>query len=237
MWPLTKDIPKSLLPLGDRPAIDYIIDKLLKTDIDEIIVYTNLKFKPHFNAWLKKKRAGIVQIAAEASKREEEKLGAVGALAELASKLEPDDYLIVAGDNIFTSDIASMIHFYMEKRATTVAIIKAESTDEVLRGSSVILRDDMTIAKFVEKPAKVESMLIAACVYILPHRTLLRTKEYIQRGGDRDEAGSFMSWLSDNEAVYGYMLPGRLWDIGTVEGYERLKRHFGTHGSVTETRM
>jgi len=30
------------------------------------------------------------------------------------------------------------------------------------------------------------------------------------------------------ETVYGYMLPGQLWDIGTIEGYNELKREFQT---------
>ena len=102
MWPLTKDFPKTLLPVGGRPAIDHIVDRLLEAKVSAIIVSTNLKFKPHFEAWLKQKPIGVIEIVAETSKCEKEKLGVVGALAELAPKLKPDDYLIIAGDNIFT---------------------------------------------------------------------------------------------------------------------------------------
>jgi len=228
MWPLTKDFPKTLLPIRGKPAIDHILDRLQETDVNAIIVYTNLKFKPHFEAWLKNKLLSLIEIVAESSRRDEEKLGAVGALAQLAPKLKPDDYLIIAGDNIFTAGIRGIIDFYKEKKAPVVAVIKARSTEEVLRGSSVLLEKDMRIARFKEKPMKVETMLIGACIYILPYRALLRTSEYLQQGGDRDEPGNFMEWLCERETVYGYMLPGRLWDIGTIEGYEELKREFQT---------
>jgi len=228
MWPLTRDVPKALLPIEGRPAIDYILDRLLEIDVRTIIVSTNLKFKPHFEVWLKEKRMGLIKIFAETSRCEEEKVGAVGALAELAAELEPDDYLIIAGDNIFTAGIRDMIDFYEEKGAPVVAVIKARSAEEVLRGSSVLLEKDMRIARFKEKPMKVDTMLIGACIYILPYRTLLRTSEYLQEGGDRDEPGNFMEWLCERETVYGYMLPGRLWDIGTIEGYKELKREFQT---------
>jgi len=228
MWPLTQDVPKALLPIGGRPAIDYILDRLLEVDVKTVIVFTNLKFKPHFEAWLKEKQMGLIEIFAETSRCEEEKLGAVGALAELAAKLEPDDYLIIAGDNIFTAGIRGMIDFYKKKRAPVVAVIKARSAEDVLRGSSVLLEKDMRVARFKEKPMKIETMLIGACIYILPYRALSRTREYLQEGGDRDEPGNFMEWLCERETVYGYMLPGRLWDIGTIEGYEQLEREFKT---------
>jgi len=158
MWPLTKDFPKTLLPIKGRPAMEYILDRLLETNINAIIVCTNLKFKPHFEAWLKDKRIGRIEIVAETSMREEEKLGAVGALAELASKLETDDYLIVAGDNIFTAGIRGMIDFYEQKKAPVIAVIKARSMKEVVRGSSVLPEKDMKIARFEEKPAKPKSI-------------------------------------------------------------------------------
>ncbi len=226
MWPLTKGFPKSLLPVGGRPALDYILDRLLDADIDAVIISTNLKFKPHYEAWLNKKRIDLIEIVAEPSRCKEEKLGAVGALADLAPRLKPDDYLIIAGDNVFTTGIRGMINVYKEKKAPLIAVVKARSIDEVLRGSSVIVGKNMRIARFKEKPAKAESTLIGACIYILPYRTLLRTSKYVQEGGNRDEPGSFMEWLCEREAVYGYMLQGRLWDIGTIKGYEELKREF-----------
>jgi len=228
MWPLTKDFPKALLPIGGKPAIDHILDRLQETDVNAIIVSTNLKFKPRFEAWLKEKHIGPIEIVAENSRHEGEKLGAVGALVQLAPKLKPDDYLIIAGDNVFTAGIGGMIDFYREKKGPVVGVIKARSAEEVLRGSSVLLEKNMRIARFKEKPMKVETMLIGACIYILPYRTLSRTREYLQEGGDRDEPGRFIEWLCDRETIYGYMLPGRLWDIGTIEGYEELKREFQT---------
>jgi glucose-1-phosphate thymidylyltransferase len=215
--------------------MDYIVDRLLETDVNAIIVSTNLKFKPRFEAWRKDKRIGLIEIVAETSRSEDEKLGAVGALAELTPKLEPDDYLIIAGDNIFTAEIGGMIDFYKQKKAPVIAVIKARSAEEVLRGSSILLEENMRIARFKEKPMKIETMLIGACIYILPYKTLLRTSEYLQEGGDRDEPGNFIEWLCKKETVYGYMLRGRLWDIGTIEGYEELRREFQAEGHKKES--
>lgn len=195
MWPLTKDLPKSLLPIGNRPALDYVLDRLLEANLNSITVLTNLKFKPYFEAWLKEKHTDLVKISAEPSRREEEKLGAIGALAALTPRLEQDDYLVMAGDNIATAGVKGMIDFYAEKRAPTVAIIKAKRAEEVLRGSSTLLAEDGRILWFEEKPREIKSMLIGACIYILPYGTLLRTSEYLREDGNRDEPGAFMEWL------------------------------------------
>lgn len=52
----------------------------------------------------------------EQSKSEEDKLGAVGALAQLVPRLERDDHLIVCGDNIFNSSLKGMLEYCQKKR-------------------------------------------------------------------------------------------------------------------------
>ena len=226
MWPLTKDVPKPLLPIAGRPAIDYILDKLLEVNINTVIISTNQRFKPQFEEWRRNKQAFQIEISTEDSRDEEEKLGATKALAELSPKLDPDDYIIIAGDNIFTAGIKGMIDFYNQKKAPVIAVIKAESVEEVMRGSSIILEKDMRITSFEEKPSKPRSMLIGVCIYTMPHKAILRAAEYLAEDGKKDELGNFAAWLCEKEDVYGYMLEGRLWDIGTIESYERLNEEF-----------
>ena len=50
LYPLTENTPKPLLPIKDRPLIDYLIDKIKhREDINQIIVVTNGKFYSHFH--------------------------------------------------------------------------------------------------------------------------------------------------------------------------------------------
>jgi len=222
MRPLTRSLPKPLLQIGGKPAIDYILDRLLETGIDSILISTNEKFKPSFQAWRAERSfTAQIEIAAEVSKNENEKLGAVRAIAELAPRLDPDDYVIIAGDNIFTSSLGGMINFYDQKKAPVVAVTRATSIEEVVRGSSVLLDGDMKITHFEEKPKEPKSMMMGACIYVMSHRTLLRTGKYLKEGGKSDEPGNFIAWLCVRQPVYGYMLKGRIWDIGTPEDYRQ----------------
>jgi len=226
MWPLTADLPKALLPLAGKPAIDHILDRILEIPIDNIIISTNLRFKTQFESWLKAKEALKIEIIAEESRCEEEKRGAVGAVAELASRLVPDEYLVVCGDNVFTSSLAGMVQVYQRRRKPVVAVYVQKSLELVKLGSEVTLDESGRIIQFEEKPTDPKSRLVGACIYILPYLSLQRTKEYLAEGGNKDEPGNFVAWLCKKEQVYSYMLDGYVWDIGTVQGYESLQEEF-----------
>jgi len=219
-------LPKSLLPIAGRRAIDYILDKLNEVDPEKILLTTNLRFKQEFESYLACKPPMNIELVLEQSRREEEKLGAVGALAELAPKLKPDDYFVICGDNIFTSSLTEMLKCYRQKGKAVVAVYHQKSLEEVKLGSAVTLGSDNRVLGFEEKPKKPTTTIVGACIYILPYKSLLRTKQYLDMGGKRDEPGNFIAWLCRQEEVYAYVFPSYVWDIGTPGGYEELQRQF-----------
>jgi glucose-1-phosphate thymidylyltransferase len=226
MWPLTRDFPKPLLPVGERPAIDYIIDKLTGINVEKIFLSTNMKFQGHFEAWLANNGLSNIEIEAEKSDSEESKLGATRALAELTKKLPDDDYVIVAGNNLFADSLGAMVTFYNRVKRSVVAVFADENSGQVREGSEISLDQESRIVSFKEKPAHPNSQLIGACIYILPFPTLQRTEEYLSQGGKSDEPGNFIAWLFRRETVYGFRLRGRVWDIGSIEEYEMTQREF-----------
>jgi glucose-1-phosphate thymidylyltransferase len=226
MGQLAVELPKSLLPIAGRPAIEYILDKLTEIAPEKILLTTNIKFKPAFESWLTSKHLANIELVVEQSRSEREKLGAVGALAQLAPKLEPDDYLVICGDNFFTSSLTGMLECYRQKRKAIVAVYHQKSLEEVKLGSAVTLGSDNRIVSFEEKPKKPTTTVVGACIYILPYESLLRTKQYLEIGGNRDEPGNFIAWLCKQEEVYAYMFPSYIWDIGTPKGYEELQKQF-----------
>jgi glucose-1-phosphate thymidylyltransferase len=226
MGQLAATLPKSLLPVAGRPAIDYILDRLNEIAPEKILLTTNIRFKPAFESWLAAEHLTNIELVVEHSRSEKEKLGAVGALAQLAPNLKPDDYVVICGDNVFTASLNGMLEFYREKRKTVVVVYHQKSLEEVKMGSAVTLGSDNRVVSFEEKPRKPTTTAVGACVYILPYKSLLRTRQYLDAGGNRDEPGNFIAWLCRQEEVYAYMFPSYVWDIGTPEGYEELQRQF-----------
>jgi glucose-1-phosphate thymidylyltransferase len=227
LGPLAKEVPKPLLPLRGKPAIDHILVKLLEAGVEEVVVSTNLKFEIQFETWLRKAKLRNVRIEVEPSKTEEEKFGAIGGIARMLKQLHKDDYFVVAGDNVFTDSLHEMAAFFREIKKSVVAGYYAANLTQLKLGSSVTTDSKGRIMLFEEKPVNPDlSKPVGACIYTLPHSALLRTREYVDEGMNADEPGRFISWLCEREDVYMYVLKGHLWDIGSVAEYERAKHEF-----------
>ena len=117
LWPITKTKAKPLLPIGKKTIIDHIYEKLKKFD-RPIIVSTNKLFQDDFEVWAADKD---VELVIENSTREEEKLGAVRALAEVVKTIN-DEMLVVAGDNLFSFSLDGFLEYYKQKNAPVTAL-------------------------------------------------------------------------------------------------------------------
>ncbi|MBO3803115.1 MAG: nucleotidyltransferase family protein [Candidatus Brockarchaeota archaeon] len=225
LYPVTRDVSKPLLPVRGKPMIEYIVEKLEKIGcVDQIVVATNKRFEGQFLEWLAKNPRKNVKVRAERSRSEEEKLGALRALAELTGEVEGDEYLVIAGDNLFTSGLEGFVKFYEERKSPVVAVYDVEDASAVKKYSSAEITSGGEIVGFEEKPERPKTTLIGTCIYLLPRRSILRLREYLGEGSDADSPGHFIEWLCKREKVYAYVLKGEWWDIGTPESYESANR-------------
>lgn len=206
--------------------IDHIIDKMSELDIDKIFISTNQKFEKSFQKWLESKNGLDATIIAEPSLREEEKPGAVAALAEISPMIQ-DDCLIIAGDNLFTSSLKPLAKFFNEKQATTIALYDIVDRGLAKQYSTVLLDTNGRITEFLEKPVNPRSTLIGTCIYFMPRNTIPKLREFNSEKGDHDSPGRFIQWLYKREPVYGIPLDGNWWDIGTRDQYDRVNQLFG----------
>lgn len=218
--PLSDETPKPLLKIAGRPMIDFIIDKIIELNVDQIIVSTNLKFKANFEKWLSSKTNLNATIVWEPSLREEEKPGAAAALAQISPMVEDDNCLIIAGDNLFTASLAPLAKFFDEKKSPVIGVYDVKQQELAREYSNVVLDSQLRIVDFVEKPSNPASTLIGTCIYFLPEKTIPRLREFNLAKGNHDSPGRFIQWLHQVEPVYGMKLPGLWWDIGSLDQYE-----------------
>jgi glucose-1-phosphate thymidylyltransferase len=192
-------------------------------DIQHIIVSTNLKFERHFREWVHSNNQRRVEIIAENSRFEEEKPGAIASLARMVPRIN-DSCLLIAGDNLFTSSLKPMLRTFKEKSCVTVALYDIRDRELARLYSTATMDVDGRIIEFKEKPAHPETTLIGTCIYMLPQKTLGKLSEYLTDAGDRDAPGRFIEWLCKREPVYGHVLDGYWWDIGTIDQYHEANR-------------
>jgi len=234
LWPLTMDRPKALLPIAGRPIIDYVVEKLasLEPPMRRIILSTNQRFQLQFQKWLETSKHRNIELVPEKSTSEQEKLGAVRALADIVDKAALEDVLVLAGDSLFTDKLGNFIHFFCEKHAPTVALYHARSLAETRKGSMVKVDENGRILEFKEKPLHPRTTLVGACLYAFPAGINRRLGEYLQLGLTTDEPGRFIEWLYKQEPVFGFMLKDYLWDIGTMDSYRTTDEFFRMYQSA-----
>ena len=81
--PLTDSIPKQLLPVGGRPMVDWILDRIVETSADEIHLVTNARFAEDFERWAADKD---VRIHNDGTTSNEDRLGAIGDMVRRARR-------------------------------------------------------------------------------------------------------------------------------------------------------
>lgn len=231
LWPLTKDTPKPLLPVAGKPMIDHIMEKLMAIeDLDRIIISTNSKFEPHFKEWARTSNFGKhVEIFTETSMKEEEKLGAIGALGLLMKENDiTDDVIVIAGDNLFEFNLTD---FISSGKNGIPKVALYDMKDKALVKSKygvVVIDKNNIIREFHEKPENPPSTLVSTGCYFFPKKISHKIHEYLNDGQNPDAPGFFISWLADHVDIHGFVFgKGSRWfDIGSIESYEHANRVF-----------
>lgn len=220
LWPITKDRPKMLLPLGESTIIDGILSELEVDDrITTVHVSTNEKFADTFRDHLSKKSYEKSTVSVEPTKAEHEKQGVVGALADLIDREAiDDDLLVVGGDNLISFDLGEFVDFFEDTAAPTLAAYDVGSRKRA-RSYGLLELDGDQVVDFQEKPDDPRSTLVSIACYGFPASMLDRLDEYLAAGNNPDEPGWFVQWLQGRDAVYAYTFEDAWFDIGTPNSY------------------
>ncbi len=228
--PLTDHLPKHLLPVGDRPMLDWVLDRIGEVgEVDAIHLVTNSRFGPAFAAWAEP--LGVV-VHDDGTSSNENRLGAVGDLRLVIEEagLEEDELLVLAGDNLFELSLPRFVEWWRAKPQPASAVPLHDVGELELATHYGIAATDSEdrIVQFVEKPSDPPSTLASTLIYLLPPEHVQLVRTYLEEGQSRDNAGSFLGWLAKDEPVYGYRFEGSWYDIGNhaqlLEADNRLRR-------------
>jgi len=216
--PLTETNAKELLPVGGRPIIDWIIDRIHGVaDVDAVHVVTNARKAPWFREW---GEGRDVTIHDDGTTSNDDRLGAIGDMqfAVESGGLAGDDLFVIAGDNLFEFSLSDMVTFWRTKGlASAVAVRDVGSAELASRYGIVDLDPDDRITAFVEKPERPPSTLAATATYLYHREHVPLIRRYLDDGNPPDQPGRFVAWLQDREPVYAYRFEARWYDIGDHE--------------------
>jgi len=229
MYPLTEDLPKALLRLGDKKVIDFIIEQInTLPDVNEIIVITNSKFIRKFEEWQDEIQASSaipINLMDDGSISVEDKIGAIGDIyfALMLNNID-EDIVVIAGDNYMTYPLIDQYYFFKEKNADTICACRLDDMEKLKQFAVAVLDDDGLVIDLVEKPENPQSDVAVFATYFYRADTLHLFDAYLMDDQPMDTPGSFPAWLYKRKDLYAYIMNGECYDIGTIREYDQVRK-------------
>ncbi len=243
--PATKASPKEMLPIVDKPLIQYAVEEAINAGITELIFITGRNkrsIEDHFDKAYeletelelkqKTKLLEIVQNILPSNVnciyiRQAEALGLGHAVLTASSVVGNEAFAVILADELIDAKpgaLAQMVEVY-EETGSSVLGVNQVAEDEVSSYGIVKLADNSPkyhkIEKIVEKPkiGEAPSTLAAVGRYILTPRIFTELKN-TQRGvGGEIQLTDAISEVLHYEAIFAHIIEGKRYDCGSKLGY------------------
>ncbi|HET7829857.1 MAG TPA: UTP--glucose-1-phosphate uridylyltransferase GalU [Candidatus Limnocylindrales bacterium] len=244
--PATKAQPKEMLPLVDKPVIQYAVEEAVAAGIEQVIIVNSSQkrvIEDHFDlnyelehlleekGEIEKLRQvrGITDLAQIAYIRQKEQLGLGHAVLMAKDLIGHEPFAVLLPDDVVVADrpcIGQLINVYHEHHGSVVAVaeVPREETSRygVIAGEPVDGSDrTYRVSHLVEKPEPEEAPSNLAVIgrYVLTPK-IFEKLEQTQRGaGGEIQLTDAIEALMDEQSVFGYAFEGDRYDAGTTMGW------------------
>ncbi len=209
--PVTRVVPKEMLPIGAKPALELIVDEARAAGASEVVIVIS-EGKELIRKYFEGQ--GDIRFVYQ---KEQKGLGHAVLQAEI-----DDDVLILLGDALVVGCCAAKEMVEVSKRHAGAAVIGCERVPkEKVSRYGIMKLDGDRIVDMVEKPAVEEapSDIAVAGRYLLPAAIFGYLKTQTPgKGGEIQLTDAIKRMLSERDA-YAYVYPGKRQDIGNPDGY------------------
>jgi len=255
--PASKSIPKEMVTVVDRPAIEYVVHEAIKAGIEQIILVTHSSkssienyFDRNFEleTILEEKKkfdllAEITEIVPAyvsiVSVRQPQPLGLGHAVLCAKSIVGQDDFAVLlpdvlVKDNSSQNDLSRMISRYNESHAAQIMVeavpdhlVNQYGIVDVIQKPNV--GESITMQGIVEKPAVgcAPSNLSVVGRYILPAKIMKLLENTPKGAGNEIQLTDAIAMLQKIENVEAYRMQGQTFDCGSKLGYLKAVLHYG----------
>lgn len=244
--PATKAQPKEMLPVVDKPVIQYVVEEAVASGIEEIIFVTSNgkraiedHFDRNFELETRLKQKGkkknleelkkITSLAKFAFVRQQAPLGDGHAILAAVPFVNPNEpVMILYGDDVFDSKIpatAQLIATYEKYHDPVTSLYdvgKQNVSSYGIAKGTMIKKNIMELDGFVEKPpvGRAPSTLAGVGRYLITPEImeLLKTQKP-GKDGEIRLADAFTTYLNKKGLIYGRIIDGIRYDCGNKQQY------------------
>ncbi len=245
LLPNTKSIPKEMLPLVDKPVLQYIVEEAVSAGVEEILIITNrgkspiedyFDYAPDLESRLladgKEKEAGIIRAVADMADvyfvRQKETKGLGHAVWRAKSFVGNEPFAVLLGDDIMLSEtpVLKQLVDAAEKNNCSAIAIREFPGEEICKYSSVKLVEQLServyrIGDMNEKPTMEERLSNYAIMgrYVLTP-AIFDILEHTAPGRNNEiQLTDGMRRLCHEEPMCAVDFEGKRYDTGNLKGY------------------
>lgn len=252
--PATKAQPKEMLPIVDKPVIQYLVEEAVASGIKQIILVTGKgkrAIEDHFDhaveleSFLEARgKSGLAKLIRKISSiaffsyvRQKEPKGIGDAILQAMPLLGNEAIAVMSGDDIIDAKppaLKQLITIYRKYKAPVVALHRVSKKEDVskygiIEGKMVAPRL-WKITGVVEKPTvqNAPSDLMVIVKYILtPEIFTFLKKTKPEPNGEIYITGAIDAYIKEGGVVYGYEIKGDYYDCGDKLGFLKAVVNFG----------
>lgn len=243
--PATKAIPKEMLTIVDRPTIQYIVEEVVASGIEEVILITSMgksAIENHFDYDfqldtvlnekkkdnLREELNNISNLIDIVSVRQKKPLGLGHAIWMARNVIGNEPFLVLLGDDLVNSKVPcckQMIDLFGKVQESIVAIqrVPMDQTNQygIVEGEKTEYDRTYKVKSMVEKPAPGTSpsdMAIIGRYLLMPEIFDFLEKTKPGHGGEIQLTDALVQ-LANNGGMFAYEFEGRRYDAGDKLGY------------------
>jgi UTP--glucose-1-phosphate uridylyltransferase len=247
--PATKAQPKEMLPLVDKPIIQYGVEEAVAAGIEQIIIVTSTHkgaIEDHFDLNLELERVleekgeieklrqvrRISNLAQLAYVRQKEQLGLGHAILMAKDLIGHEPFAVILPDDVVIADrpaIGQLIHAYDQTHSSVVAVMQVPAEEVSRYGIVAAERDEGALDggrlrkmnAIVEKPKQKDAPSDLAVIgrYVLTPKIFDKLEQTQRGSGGEIQLTDAIEALMDEQSVYTYEFEGVRYDAGTTMGW------------------
>lgn len=241
--PATKAMPKEMLPIVDKPTIQYIVEEAIESGIEDIIIVTGKgkrAIEDHFDHsfeleqnLLEKGKHEILEKVQESSKisihyiRQKEPQGLGHAVWCARKFIGNEPFAVLLGDDIVQAETPCLRQLMDQYEVSQSSVIGVQTVPETETHRYGIIDPlvqkgrSYQVSKFIEKPAKgaAPSNLAIMGRYVLTPEIFMFLENQQTGAGGEIQLTDAIQRLNEIQRVFAYDFEGKRYDVGEKLGF------------------
>ena len=252
--PATKALPKEMLPIVDKPTIQFIVEEAKAAGIEDILIVTgknkraienHFDSNPELEQDLKETgKAELLKLTQDITNlgvnlyytRQPHPAGLGDAIYRARSFVGGEPFVVMLGDDLMKDKVTltkQLMNDYDKTHASTIAVMQVPHNEVskygVIAPEGKVNDNLYNVKKFVEKPAvdKAPSDLAIIGRYLLTPEIFEILKHQKPGRGGEIQLTDAIDTLNQTQRVFAHVFRGQRFDVGNKEGYLETSIQYG----------